>query len=136
MALVIDASVVAAWAFEEEHLTAEAAFARVRAEEAFVPVLWWYELRNVLVLGERRGRLTEQQTARFLRSIARLRISLDQTLDETAVLSLARRHRLTVYDAAYLELAQRQAVPLATLDRELVAAAQAEQVALIGAEIH
>jgi predicted nucleic acid-binding protein len=66
MALVIDASVVAAWAFEEEHPTAESAFARVRAEEAFVPVLWWYELRNVLVLGERRGRLTEQQTARFL----------------------------------------------------------------------
>jgi hypothetical protein len=54
MALVIDASVVAAWAFEEEHPTAESAFARVRAEEAFVPVLWWHELRNVLVLGEHR----------------------------------------------------------------------------------
>lgn len=102
MPLLIDASVVAAWAFEEEHAIAESAFARVRAEEAVVPVLWWYELRNVLVLGERWGRLTEQQTARFLRRIARLRISLDQTLDETAVLTL--------------ELAVRRGLPLATLD--------------------
>ena len=135
MAFVIDASIVAAWAFEEEHAIAESAFARVRTEEAFVPALWWYELRNVLVLGERRGRLTEQETARFLRSVSRLRISLDRTPSETAVMTLARRHRLTVYDTAYLELARRQALPLATLDGELARAAQAEQVALIGAEI-
>jgi predicted nucleic acid-binding protein len=51
-------------------------------------------------------------------------------------MTLARRHRLTVYDAAYLELAQREAVPLATLDEELATAARAEQVALIGADIH
>ena len=50
-------------------------------------------------------------------------------------MTLVRRHRLTVYDTAYLELAQRQALPLATLDGELVRAAQAEQVVLIGAEI-
>src|SRR6266404_8714221 len=102
MALVIDASVVAAWAFEEEHANAELAFARVRTEEAFVPALWWYELRNVLVLGERRGRLTEQDTARFLRDISRLAVTMDSSPDETHVLTLARRHRLTVYDAAYL----------------------------------
>jgi len=115
MEFVIDASVVAAWAFEEEHAIAESAFARVRTEEAFVPALWWYELRNVLVLGERRGRLTEQETARFLRSVSRLRISLDRTPSETAVMTLARRHRLIAYDTVYLELVQRD-LPLAILD--------------------
>jgi predicted nucleic acid-binding protein len=65
--------------------------------------LWWYELRNVLVLGERRGRLTELETARFPRDISRLKITIDSSPDEIRVLTLARRHRLTVYDAAYLD---------------------------------
>jgi predicted nucleic acid-binding protein len=132
MALVIDASIVAAWAFAEDHRNAELTLARVRTEEALVPGLWWYEVRNVLVIGERRGRLTEQQTGRFLRDISGLRISLDRTPDEPAVMALARRHRLTVYDAAYLELALREVVPLATLDQALAAAAQAEGVSLVG----
>ena len=81
-----------------------------------------------MVLGERRGRLSEQETARFLRSIARLRISLDRTPSEAAVMTLARRHhRLIVYDTVYLQLARREALPLATLDRERAGAAQAEQ---------
>jgi predicted nucleic acid-binding protein len=132
MALVIDASIVAAWAFAEDHGNAELTLARIRTEEALVPGLWWYELRNVLVIGERRGRLTEQETGRFLRDISGLRISLDRTPDEPAVMALARRHRLTVYDAAYLELALREVVPLATLDQALAAAAQAEGVSLVG----
>jgi len=61
---------------------------------------------------------------------------MDASPDESRVLALAHRHRLTVYDAAYLELAAREALPLATLDTELAAAAQAEQVALIGTDIH
>jgi predicted nucleic acid-binding protein len=132
MSFVIDASVVIAWAFKEQHATAERALARIQAEEAIVPALWWYELRNVLVLGERQGRLTERETARFLRDISRLAITIDALPNEAQVLTLARRHRLTVYDAAYLELAAREALPLATLVEELAAAARAEQVALIG----
>jgi predicted nucleic acid-binding protein len=132
MSFIIDASVVIAWAFKEQHATAERALARIQAEDAIVPALWWYELRNVLVLGERQGRLTERATARFLRDISRLAITIDSSPDEAQVLTLARRHRLTVYDAAYLELAGREALPLATLDEELAAAARAEQVALIG----
>ena len=89
-----------------------------------------------MVLSERRGRLTEQETARFLPSIARFRISLDRTPSEAAVMTLARRHRLIVYDTVYLELALGEALSLATLDPELARAAQAEQVALIGAETH
>ena len=93
--------------------------------------MWWYELRNVLVLGERRGRLTELETARFLRDISRLAITIDSSPDEIQVLTLARRHRLTVYDAAYLELALRT-LPLATLDAMLATAARSEGVHLLG----
>jgi predicted nucleic acid-binding protein len=132
MSFIIDASVVIAWAFKEQHATAERALARIQTEEAIVPALWWYELRNVLVLGERQKRLAERETARFLRDISRLTITIDSSPNEAQVLTLSRRHRLTVYDAAYLELAGREALPLATLDEELATAARAEQVALIG----
>jgi predicted nucleic acid-binding protein len=98
--------------------------------------VWRYELRNVLVVGERQGCLTERETARFLRDISRLAITVDSTAAEAQVLTLARHHRLTIYDAAYLELAGRQALPLATLDEELATAARAEQVALIGTDAH
>jgi predicted nucleic acid-binding protein len=94
--------------------------------------LWWYELRNVLLIAERRQRLTQHRTTEFLSSVAQLAIDFDHLPDETAVFGLARRHRLTVYDAAYLELALRQALPLATLDVALIDAARTEKVRLIG----
>jgi predicted nucleic acid-binding protein len=77
--------------------------------------------------------MTEQQTVRFLREILRLAITLDCSPNETNVLALARRHRLTVSDAAYLELSVREDLPLATLDAALIRAARAETVPLIGA---
>jgi len=92
MSLIIDASVVIAWAFKEQHATAERALARIQAEEAIVPALWWYELRNVLVLGDRQKRVTERETARFLRNISRLTITIDSSPNEAQVLTLARRH--------------------------------------------
>jgi len=111
-----------AWAFaEDESNTAHAALARMRTDEAVAPALWWFEVRNTLIVGERRGRLTEADTAACLGEIARLGIAIDSAPQELDVLALARQHRLTVYDAAYLELAQRLGEPLATLDRELQA---------------
>ena len=97
-----------------------------------MPSLWWLEVRNGLLIGERRGRLTQHDTAFFLRRASGLALTVDQAPDETGVLTLARRHRLTVYDAAYLDLALRESLPLATLDKELATAARAEGVALIG----
>ncbi len=135
MPFAIDASVVAAWALEENHSVADAAARRLRSDSAIVPGLWWYELRNVLVIAERRRRLTEHRTTEFLSHIARLAIVLEQSSDEAAVLALARRHRLTVYDAAYLELAIRKALPLATLDTALMRAARAESVPLVGDDL-
>jgi predicted nucleic acid-binding protein len=132
MPFAIDASVVAAWALEESHAIADAAAARLQSEAAIAPGLWWYELRNVLVIAERHGRSTAQRTAEFLSRIAPLPIVIDQSPDEESVLTLARRHRLTVYDAAYLELAMREGLPLATLDTALMRAARSEAVPLVG----
>ena len=132
---MLDASVAVAWAFaDEEHPVAAAALALMRNSEGCVPSLWWFEVRNVLVVNERRRRLHEADTALFLRSLARLPIVSDHAPEEAAVLRLARRHGLTVYDASYLELAERYAVPLATLDMPLVQAAQREGIFLIGHE--
>jgi predicted nucleic acid-binding protein len=132
MPFVLDASIVHDWAFDELHPTANTARERLRIEAAVAPSLWWFEVRNGLVMAERRGRVTEQQTANFLREILRLAITLEGSPNEISILDLARRYRLTVYDAAYLELAIRRALPLATLDTALMRAARAEAVPLVG----
>jgi len=132
MPFVLDASIAACWAFQDEqHPRADAAFARIRTDEAVVPVLWWFEVRNILVVNERRKRITEPDTTGFLRDLSRFAIRVDRSPDEGGVLRLARFYRLSVYDAAYLELALREAVPLVTLDADLAAAARAERVKLI-----
>ncbi|MGC2413610.1 MAG: type II toxin-antitoxin system VapC family toxin [Stellaceae bacterium] len=132
MPFVLDASIVHDWAFDELHPTANTVRERLHVESAVAPSLWWFEVRNGLVMAERRGQVAEQQTANFLREILRLSITLDRSPNEVSVLDLARRHRLTVYDAAYLELAIREGLPLATLDTALMRAARAESVPVIG----
>ena len=132
MAFVLDASITACWAFQDEdHPDARLAFHQMRSEEAVVPCLWWFEVRNILVVNERRRRIAESDTAAFLLNLSRLRIRIDRAPDEGAVLRLARTHRLSVYDAAYLELAQRERLPLATLDADLKKAAAGKGVALL-----
>jgi predicted nucleic acid-binding protein len=130
--VVVDASVALAWILPDERPAALAALQRIRDDEGVAPALWWYEMRNGLVVNERRGRLTLEETERALRDLSSLTIAIDRSPDEEAVMALARRHRLTVYDAAYLELAMRRNLPLATLDAALVQAARAERVALVG----
>jgi predicted nucleic acid-binding protein len=132
MPFVLDASVVACWAFQDEdHPRADLALARISTDEALVPTLWWFEVRNILVVNERRKRITEADTANFLKQISQLVIKTDRLPDESAVLRLSRTRRLTVYDASYLELAQREGVPLATLAVHLTRAARAEKVVVI-----
>ena len=131
MAFVLDASITACWAFQDEdHPDARLAFHQMRSEEAVVPCLWWFEVRNILVVNERRRRIAESDTAVFLLGLSRLRIRIDRAPEEGAVLRLARTHRLSVYDAAYLELAQREGLPLATLDADLKKAAAGEGVTI------
>ena len=134
MPFVLDASTTACWIFEDEsHPYADAAFALVDQEDILVPsFLWWLETRNILVLNERRRRLTENQTIGFLRFLSGLTAIQDLMPDEAEILRVARQYRLTVYDAAYLELALRKKAALATLDAELIRAAKAEGVPIIG----
>lgn len=133
MPFVVDASVAACWFMpDERHPAAEAAYRRIARDSAVAPVLWWYELRNMLIVSERRGRLESSKTAHVLRLLKGLPVAVDADVEEDMLMQLARRHRLTVYDAAYLELALRRNYPLATLDAALSTAARAERIALIG----
>ena len=127
MPFVLDASIPACWVLlDDEDPRADTAFARIKSDEAVVPSLWWFEIRNILVVNERRERITESDTGVFLRDLAGLRVRVDREPEESVVLRLARTHGLSVYDASYLELAVREAIPLATLDGRLTAAARAE----------
>lgn len=134
MPLVIDVSVMAVWHFkDEESGIAEVALARLEHDEALVPMIWWFELRQVLLKGERRRRMRVEHTDQFLAFVQDLSIKVVELPETAAVMRLARRHQLSIYDAAYLELAQRERIELATLDAALVRAADAEGVALVGA---
>jgi predicted nucleic acid-binding protein len=117
---------------DETSAIADLAFDRLDGAAAIVPALWWFEVRNLLLVNERRGRLGAAGTAEFLADLGRLPIDSDRDPGSGAVLGLARAHGLTVYDAAYLELALRADAPLATLDQQLVRAARAAKVALLG----
>ncbi len=117
MAFVLDASVAGSWAFENERSSfAEGVLDRMESESAVVPALWWFEVRNLVIASERRGRITPTGSDTFLELLQRLSIEVDSAPDSGEILRLSRARGLTVYDAAYLELALRRGVPLATLD--------------------
>lgn len=131
---VLDASFTFQWLFEDEASPeADAALASIRLGGAVVPALWPVEITNVLGIAERRGRLTPDGVVgalALLRSLP-LDVAGPPALAEVGgVLELMRRHRLTAYDATYLELAIRLRLPLATKDRELLAVASAVSVPL------
>ena len=134
MPFVLDASVTASWAFPDEHHPAAIRAAEIlesSSDSAVVPSLWWYEVRNMLLVNERRGRTTVARTSIFLEQIAQLSIQTEYDLNSGFLLDLARNHSLTVYDASYLSLAIRERLPLATLDRALQMAATAAGIALL-----
>jgi len=132
MPFVIDASTVLSWAFvDEKDPIADAAAERAVRDRPLAPALWWFELRNGLIVNERRQRITAPATHAFLGRVRRIGIVLDREPDEAAVLHLARLHRLTVYDAIYLELALRRQVGLVTLDTALAKAARTAGVSQV-----
>ena len=129
---VLDSSVTMAWVLrDEQSAQADAALEQVAEIGGIAPALWWVEVRNVLVIAECRGRLTQEDTAAAVQAIDVLGIHLDHAPDNASLLRLARTHGLSAYDALYLELAVRQQRPLATLDHKLSVAAQAEGIALM-----
>ena len=134
-AIVIDNSVFLSWCLgDEDDATATHAMQRVADEGGVVPRIWWYELRNALVMNERRGRISSQQVSDTLGDSLALGISIDDEHDGALLLDLARSHDLTVYDAAYLEVAVRRSLPLATLDRRLRKAGEAIGIAAVQAD--
>lgn len=131
---VTDCSVTMCWCFPDEtDPYAARVLSQLDANETVVPAIWALEVANALLIGERRQRFTEADSLRFLEVLRALPIIIDDTpLGQTQddILSLGRRHSLSSYDAAYLELAMREGVPLATLDEKLMRAAKAAGVAI------
>jgi predicted nucleic acid-binding protein len=136
MSLVLDSSVTLAWLYSDPVTPAtQQVFDIVLAERAWVPSLWRLEVANSLQMGVRRGRISVEFRDASLADLALLAIEVDAETDTFAwstTLRLAERHQLTLYDAAYLELAQRLGVPLATLDQELRAAGSTLGLTLLG----
>lgn len=136
MSLVLDSSVTLAWLYSDE-LTEPIrhVFEQVTASRAWVPSLWRLEVANSLLMAVRRKRIDVAFRDGSLTDLALLNISTDPDTDALAwssTLQLADRYTLTLYDAAYLELALRLSLPLATLDEELRAAGGALGIALLG----
>ena len=139
MSLVLDPSLASSWYFEDERTPAtDALLDRVADQGATVPGLWRLEVANGLRTAIRRKRIDKAFRDRAIAQLARLPITIDPDTDHyawTTTLELADRFGLTSYDAAYLELAHRRTLPLATLDEPLRAAASALGVLLLGTGI-
>lgn len=136
MSLVVDASLTLAWYFEDERTPAvDALLDRVVQHGAVVPSLWRLETVNGLQVAIRRRRIDSAYRDNALQQLALMPFTVDSETGAhawTTTLRLADRFALTIYDATYLELAQRRGLPLATLDRALRSAAQALGMVLLG----
>ena len=136
MSFVVDNSVALAWCFEDEHTQPILDLLdRVAETGAVAPSLWPLEALNGLLIAERRRRLDTKRRQRLADFLRDLPVTLDaETADQawTATARLAERYRLPLYDAAYLELALRRKLPLATLDQDLIRAGKALGMTLLG----
>ena len=133
---VLDASVAVAWCFEDEttKFTESVLDLLSAGVEALVPSIWPVEVANALLIAERRNRVALARVAAILQKIAGLPIAampIDSARAFDHILPVARQHSLSGYDAAYLELALRQGLPLATLDEQLRRAAKTTGVVLL-----
>ncbi len=127
--IVVDASALAGLVLPDEAATGLAL--ALQRMEPIAPQLLWAEMRNLLLMAERRGRIGAGTAAAALAIMEGLAIELDSRPSSERVLDLARRHGLTAYDAIYLELALRRQAALASADTALIRAARAEGVNVI-----
>jgi predicted nucleic acid-binding protein len=139
VSLVLDASMALAWQFKRvdpaEIALAEKALAELDSMQSVVPAIWYAEVANSVLRGERQGVIPPAQTAFFLNELSQAEIVADEESPrarQTSVLALARLYSLTAYDATYLELAMRRGASLATFDRKLAGAARAAGVRVFG----
>ncbi|MDA2921430.1 type II toxin-antitoxin system VapC family toxin [Desulfobacterota bacterium AH_259_B03_O07] len=129
---VIDNSVVMSWCFKDESNNyGDIVLDNLQKSTAVVPPVWPLEVANVLLVAERRKRLSEADTIRFVTLLNQLPITVEEGQSEKMmleILALAREHKLSSYDASYLDLAMRKGLSIATLDRGLRAAAKKTKV--------
>ncbi len=135
--LVLDASVAVAWCFEDEisPLAERTLDLLAAGTGALTPAIWPLEVANALLMAERRKRITMAKVTALLQRILKLPIAVEPISPDHAfehILPVARQHKLTEYDAAYLELALREALPLVTLDDKLRRAARSAGIRLLG----
>ncbi len=135
IAFVLDCSVAMSWCFgDETDVYSDRILDLLAKGEGHVPNLWLFETANVLITAERRGRLTEADSANFVELLRSLPITVDEGSSMQAmvtILAQSRAYGLTSYDAAYLELAMRQGLPLATRDKAMRAACKKSGVKLL-----
>lgn len=135
--IVLDASTVLTWCFpDEESQKAQEISERIAGgDRVTVPAFWRHEILNALLVGERRKRLTQELTQAFIVDLDRLPVDADSRATSVVVFAttqaLCRKHGLTAYDAAYLEIAMRGNCSLATVDEDLRRAAVAEGVQML-----
>ena len=136
---MLDASFTFQWLFQDEASPeGYAALGVIGRDGAVVPPLWFVEITNVLGMAERRGRIGAaglQEALRLLRSLPLIVDQLPSLAWSEPVLQMMRAHRLTAYDATYLELARRRGLPLATKDRDLLVAAPIVGVPLFASSL-
>lgn len=132
--LVIDTSIAAAWLFDDESdAIADDAISSLEFADGLAPLLWRYEIRNLLLMGVRRERLDYDMMIERLSAVENLPIIIDGQANLNTALRLAQKHKLSFYDALYLELAMRKTAQLASLDKTLVEAALEENIAVFSA---
>jgi predicted nucleic acid-binding protein len=133
MTLVVDASMAAAWFLPDEQAQAtDAVLEQLRTLPGHVPSLFWFEIRSLLLIAERRGRLRPGEALVSVGQLRALSLTEEGSGSDGLVMTLAAKHNLTGYDASYLALALLQKASLATLDRALAKAAQAEGLTVLG----
>ena len=132
---VLDCSITMAWLFEDETtVLTEAVLQKLSNSQAFVPSIWPLEVANVLVHTVRHKRISSVQAANFIDALAKLPIHVDEFTTTRAmhsIYALASSEKLTIYDAAYLDLAIREEIPLATQDGDLLKAAKRLRVTVV-----
>jgi len=135
---VVDNSIVMAWCFDDEaNAYSESVLDQLVNRTAFVPSLWPLEVANVLLVAERKNRIGKADSGHFIALLSQMPIEVEPMEPDTAfhdILALARQYHLSSYDAAYLELAIRKGLPIASLDKALVRAAQDMKIYFVCAQ--
>lgn len=132
---VVDNSVVMTWCFSDEtNKYSDAILDSLETSTAFVPSIWPLEVGNVLLVTERRKRLSEADSTRFIALLSELPIVIEQEQPERMIkhiLALAREHKISTYDASHIDLAMRKGLPIASLDKGLRKAVRRSRVSIL-----